>query len=1133
MAAAVALRLIGRPAVLVHGRDTPVWLEPKLAALLALLACEGELARADLTRRLWAEHESAKPADALRSRIYVLHKACGQRVVTGRDLLCLSPGVTHDLAPPDGAGEGPATPIPAIPDALAGLDYSSHAPLLAWVERLRARLRSAWRQRGEAHVQALVQQGDFVTAMAQATRMLDQEPQVEAAHLRLADVQLRSGAPNDARATLDACLSLLQARGQAPSAAMQALRSRLTGAAAPAAAASTAPQDPPEALWHPPRMVAREAERRAVQAAWRRACVVAIEGEPGIGKSRLLQSLAPTAGGALVIGAGPADAEQPYALLTRVLRAARARTAASWPEPVRAELARLLPELGPASTLPALDERLRAAVRDAVVLWRAAGVRRLLLDDVQWADEASLAAVLQALEPRPGQVLPQLALAYRAGHAPAAWVDWARGRSPRVWTVALGPLTRDGLCELLTSLSTALGWADLNALAWATALQPRTLGNPLHVLEALADRWTASGGAGLPPRPAPSGADKPVLTVLQLIDERLSRLSVPARHLAAVAAIAREQFSVDLATRLMRRTALDLAQPWAELESAGVLHDGRLGHDLVADRIRASLPGPITRELHAQVARVAIDKGAADVAVAWHWLQAEAFGHAAAAYERAARKARELNRRTEELALWDRATECLDQLGDGDAAFEARWQAVRAAHAIEAGAAVRERADGLVKLARAKGQELVAWTAVAWVASDPPDLERWGDASQRTEAAVRELRARGIEPPLEQSFGSAFTRATWLAESGSPHEGLKLIDAERPRVEAAGDLRLLQELHEARGWILHRCNRQVQARDAIEQSLRIAEELDDWVSMMESANNLGGLVGQTGQAERALQLFTHALAMADRLGTVDAGTRCTYVASQAIWLGRLGRFAEAFTAYEQALAGLQAAASLTWAARVASNAARLYLDLDRPDLARAMLRRASACTPDMRFRHELLELQITRHEGGDTRAALATLQADVARQQPGHRMLHALEWHALLPAAQAVAHGEELMAELAGSGFDAAEQQLRLQQAWALARAGRPGAAAALAWQAVRTLERHHAFDLHPAQAWCLAHQVGVSVDDPALASQALTAGLAWVRQAAASLPSDWRETFLRHPHGAGPLLAAAAQRRMGPESGG
>jgi hypothetical protein len=159
----------------------------------------------------------------------------------------------------------------------------------------------------------------------------------------------------------------------------------------------------------PPPLVGRAAEREAITAALqsirsRPGGIVAIAGEPGIGKSRLLAHLIESADGCEVLDARASEfeADLPYAMFADALGEAP-------------------PALDRHSAHRALREQLerRAAARPLV----------LCLDDVHWADPASLDA-LAALVRRPPAAAVLLALTAREGQLPAALATALAGSPP-------------------------------------------------------------------------------------------------------------------------------------------------------------------------------------------------------------------------------------------------------------------------------------------------------------------------------------------------------------------------------------------------------------------------------------------------------------------------------------------------------------------------------------------------------------------------------------------------------------------------------------------------------------------------------------------------------------------------------
>ncbi len=274
-----------------------------------------------------------------------------------------------------------------------------------------------------------------------------------------------------------------------------------------------------------------------------------VEGEPGIGKTRLAEEYLQTSGAVSLVGrARELERALPYQPVMEALRGLLARP--DWPalhaglrESVPAlwlgETARLLPELstppGAAGTPPATDEsRLWEGLHHFLLGLSRQRPVALFLDDLHWADESSLALLGYLVRRADAE----------AGRTTVFFLATARPSAPRSpFAALLQALTREGRVERLalarlapvdtTALARYLSPAHAPGLAdW---LARTAEGNP-YILSELV-RYARENGLLFPdgslnPDKFPASPVVPQ-TVYALIQARLARLSDAARRVVA------------------------------------------------------------------------------------------------------------------------------------------------------------------------------------------------------------------------------------------------------------------------------------------------------------------------------------------------------------------------------------------------------------------------------------------------------------------------------------------------------------------------------------------------------------------------------------------------------------------------
>ena len=614
-----------------------------------------------------------------------------------------------------------------------------------------------------------------------------------------------------------------------------------------------------------PRICGREAEIQALGEALDRVAaggpaIVLVEGEAGIGKTRLLaEVLGDAAGRGMRVAAGRAEElerTRPFGVLAAAFGCTR-----SSPDPRRAAIAGLLAapgagDLGPITVTsdPGLRFRVVDAFTDLVEELALSGPVMVGLDDLQWADPSSLLTVG--------------ALARRLTGLPVGVIGCVRPfpRSAELDRLA-GALEAAGARHLTLHPLTGEAVTGLVAQAVAAEPGPRLLaevagaaGNPLFITELLGalvqeEAIAAAGGRAevaqtvLPP------------TLRLTILRRVSFLPEPTLQALRSASILGSGFSlIDLAT-VTGRAAVELSVVLGEAIRARVLEDDgarlRFRHDLIRDAIYEDLAGSVRRALHREAGQRLAQAGAPALQVAEHLARGATTGDTEAVTW-LARAAREAAPRSPDVAadllgqaagliapgdpgrdgllaeqasslMWagritDAETACRSLLGrDHDQSVEGSVR-ICLGHALLAEGQAR---DGMRELERACQSPLLtgaerasaqAWASMAHLVL--ADLD--GAAAAAAQARPVAVAARD---PLATSVAMA-TLAHVSERRGDLGDALQIIDdAVMLADESPRRLGHRFPIHSFRGHILISLDRLDEARTTIETGRRISEEL--------------------------------------------------------------------------------------------------------------------------------------------------------------------------------------------------------------------------------------------------------------------------------------------------------------------
>lgn len=697
------LWLLGTPEVHHHGQPV-TFPTRKVLALLAYLATESRPhSREKLAVLFWPDSHQGAARGTLRSTLARLREALGggteaSHIVVERELIRLERDsdiesdlhalvAAHDVARTLAmlpGGETRRVALAQVQQAvglwrgefLEGFSLRDAPEFDEWA----GLQRDAWRRRMGTILNRLsgaqADEGLLAGSLDTVDRWMALDPLDEEAHRRLIKLHLGAGHRTAALRAYQACRALLKEKlGTDPGPETEVLAHLIRAeSASPNAASPESPAPPPLPSFLQAPLVGRLSELgklievyHATRGGWPR--LVVLQGEAGIGKTRLASEFlgwAAAQGADVLQGrAFEAGGRLPYQPLVDALRPRLDRENA--PEDVLsdvwlAELSRLLPELReryPDLAVPAGDEAAaRTRLFEAVARLGQGLAERaplvLFIDDVQWADAASL-DVLRYVGRRWAEsetpVLLLLALRSEELAITPALDDWlaALSRDLATTDLTLGRLSAEESAELLRGLGVEAeavsppmsdGAADTSFTRW---LFTETRGQPLFIVETLralvergavvprlhADgRWSMDITADLVEKTAPGG----VLArgVQEVIHFRLARLTSTSQVLLTAAGVLGEGFTFEQVFRVAGVGEDDALQALDELLRAQLLREIRdegprfavslygFSHDKIRDVVYTKAGEARRQVFHRRALEVIEADGAAAAGLAHH-----------------------------------------------------------------------------------------------------------------------------------------------------------------------------------------------------------------------------------------------------------------------------------------------------------------------------------------------------------------------------------------------------------------------------------------------------------------------------------------------------------------------------------
>jgi DNA-binding SARP family transcriptional activator/tetratricopeptide (TPR) repeat protein len=945
--------------------------------LLVYLACRGEwVSREALAGLLWPERPEEEARHNLRVSLHrarSLPWAKGLEVERERLRLILGTDVAEFRAAIGRADWGAALAWHRRP-FLQGFPLHDAPAFEEWASLERQALLEAWQGAALRHAEGLQEQGEHLQAARLLGELLRHDPLAEdvlQGYLRAAylagerEAALRAYERFAQELWRELELEPMGATVELAQTLRRALPLELK-------AKRPQPQVPLEVL-RPPRLVGQEGE----QARLRGARLALVQGEPGVGKSRLLQETFPEAP---LIRCREGLERLPFFPLLEYLRTQLDRL----PDlgPYRQDLARLLPELAPGQALPPPDP-LTSKARLLEALARALEpLDPLLVDDLQWADEGTL-ELLVCLGSRGRGVIG----AYRSqevGPALARTLGALRGMG--TLEMALEPLDPHALEALLGDL---IGSGEGPPLfsAW---LHRHSGGNPFFALETLRALFESrvlwvEGGAWhtsldeitrdyselqVPPR------------VAEVVRRRLERLSEPARRVVQAASVVGEGFSARLLAGVAGLSEWAALEALEELEAAGLLTEAAFSHDLTRQSLYHALSEERRRMLHRIVAE-RLEGRAEPELVAEHWSRAGEPGKAAHRWQQAAHRYHSRGLPAQAAAFYRRALAASPE------------EAQRLRLQLELATALEEQAS------YAEAQALVA-SALPQV--DDPRIQAYGlmllarlrlmagELEEAQQGADQAERLLGQADESELGLQLQMLRHTILIRQGraaeafdglAPH--LERLRRGPPSAELASMLIALATWHLDQG-------RYAEGREASREALEIARQGKAHPHQVYAASNLLVAGFRLSCPEEAFPAAEEALALGQYEGTnlLRANLATAYL--------RLERYAEALSHAQVLIREAQGTflEGTAWAILADS-----LWGLGRREEAQQALERCLELLPHTQVAGVSARILMTLCRLGD--------DAQLQRAQP---FLAALAPHSLPPASRA-----ELARVLEGRGI--------------------------------------------------------------------------------------------------------------------
>ena len=346
--------------------------------------------------------------------------------------------------------------------------------------------------------------------------------------------------------------------------------------------------------------------------------LLVIEGEAGIGKSRLLHELLDRRDPGVTVLAGQCRqlyAPFPLGPILEALRDQGDRIDPASLSPVAGALAPLLPEI--AERLPAEPpaladphENRHRIFRGAIELIAHLAPAILVIEDAHWADSATNDFLSLIATAHPEGVAIVVTTRSEGGTFEAAEA-FARATAGPAQTIRLDPLDAAGVAALAAQILAT----DISNEA-ATALHEATGGIPFVIEEVLRTVATRHADDALPTTAADFASLEATTALRDVVRQRLAGLEPRVRDMLETAAAGDRALDAELIAAVTGQGGREIADSMSRALAAGLIHEAgltiRFRHVLAKQIVYDETAAPTRRWIHGRIAEVLEARGTVD-----------------------------------------------------------------------------------------------------------------------------------------------------------------------------------------------------------------------------------------------------------------------------------------------------------------------------------------------------------------------------------------------------------------------------------------------------------------------------------------------------------------------------------------